>query len=193
VPAPDPGAAERHLQLHAAITAGVVRSAHDLAEGGLAVAAAELALGGRLGLRLSAPGGGASRTAAGGGELDRLEVLFGEGPGRYLVEVDPSDRERFAELVPSAALLGSVTTEPVVQIGSTLSVTLPDIATAFGTVAAAHVAAGQDDGAAQGHSTGPSHGAGQVEIAAGQDDGATSSAVAGSRQRRSRSQGDATP
>ena len=38
--------------LHQAITSGLVRSAHDLSEGGLAVAAAEMCIGGRLGIEL---------------------------------------------------------------------------------------------------------------------------------------------
>ena len=39
--------------LHQAITKGLVRSAHDLSEGGLAVAAAEMCIGGRLGMVLN--------------------------------------------------------------------------------------------------------------------------------------------
>ena len=38
--------------LHRAIAAGWVRACHDLSEGGLAVAAAEMCIGGRLGLEL---------------------------------------------------------------------------------------------------------------------------------------------
>ncbi|PWK09674.1 phosphoribosylformylglycinamidine synthase subunit PurL [Tumebacillus permanentifrigoris] len=61
-----------------AIQSGYVRAAHDLAEGGLAVAVAESAIGGKLGAQL---------------ELNtnqRLdEVLFGEAGSRILVEVAP--------------------------------------------------------------------------------------------------------
>jgi phosphoribosylformylglycinamidine synthase len=104
VPAPDPGAAARHRALHAAVRAGLVRSAHDLSEGGLAVAAAEWALGGRYGLDLELPGG------------DLAELLFGEGPGRYLVEVAPGGGEALAALVPGATRLGTVTAAPVVRL-----------------------------------------------------------------------------
>ncbi len=106
VPAIDPTAVGRHHEVASAIAAGLVRSAHDLAEGGLAVAAAEWAFAGRLGL-----------------DLDDLEhetpdVLFGEGPGRYLVEVRADNAAAFSRLVPSARPIGWVTGNPSVQIGS---------------------------------------------------------------------------
>lgn len=104
VPAPDPTAIERHRQLASAIAAGLVRSAHDPSEGGIAVAACEWAFGGRRGLDLDLP-------------LDEA-TLFGEGPGRYLVEVAPEHTDRFAELVPSASRIGTVTADPVVRISA---------------------------------------------------------------------------
>jgi phosphoribosylformylglycinamidine synthase len=66
-------------RLHAAISAGTVRACHDLSEGGLAVAAAEMAMAGELSLDLDiAPiSAGASQAAR----------LFGETPSRFLVEV----------------------------------------------------------------------------------------------------------
>lgn len=109
VPVPEPEAAERHRQLHAAIRAGLVRSAHDLSEGGLAVAAAEWAIAGRLGLDLDLDlrsTGGPSEPVEGSIPLG---ALFGEGPGRYLVEVAPDDAEAFTAAVPGARRIGSVT------------------------------------------------------------------------------------
>ena len=47
-----PAAMRRYRLLHQAIAAGWVSSAHDLADGGLAVALAECAIGGRLGARI---------------------------------------------------------------------------------------------------------------------------------------------
>ena len=47
-----PAAMPRYRLLHQAIAAGWVASAHDLADGGLAVALAECAIGGRLGARI---------------------------------------------------------------------------------------------------------------------------------------------
>jgi phosphoribosylformylglycinamidine synthase len=48
VPRPDLAVAPAHFRKseHGAITAGLVRSCHDLSEGGLAVAAAEMAFAG---------------------------------------------------------------------------------------------------------------------------------------------------
>ena len=125
VPGPDPEAPGRHRQVHAAITAGVARSVHDLSEGGLAVAAAEWALGGRLGLRLLVDDVPAPTDEV------ALEVLFGEGPARYLIEADPADHDRLAALVPSARRIGLTTAETAVVIGASLAVSMDDIQAAF--------------------------------------------------------------
>jgi len=72
--------------LHAAIQNGLVRACHDLSEGGLAVAAAEMCIGGRLGLALT---------------LDTEQVitaLFSESNGRLLVEVQPEHSTEFERL-----------------------------------------------------------------------------------------------
>ena len=61
-----------------AIRAGYIRAAHDLAEGGLAVALAESAIGGKLGATIEL-----QATA----RLDA--VLFGEAGSRIIVEVAP--------------------------------------------------------------------------------------------------------
>ncbi len=71
-----PAAPAVYRALHQAIRAGWVRSAHDLSEGGLGVAAAEMAIAGRLGMNLDLPGD------------DALQALFGETNGCLLVEVD---------------------------------------------------------------------------------------------------------
>jgi phosphoribosylformylglycinamidine synthase len=65
--------------LREAIAAGLVASAHDLSDGGLAVAVAECCLAGGLGARLELPAGSA--------RPDRL--LFAEGGARVLVTVPP--------------------------------------------------------------------------------------------------------
>jgi phosphoribosylformylglycinamidine synthase len=73
-------------QLHAAIQAGLVRACHDLSEGGLAVALAEMAFAG---------GVGADVTEAGGMADDVW--LFSESATRFLVEVAPGDVREFQE------------------------------------------------------------------------------------------------
>lgn len=85
-----------YAALHRCIQSALIRSAHDLSEGGLAVAAAEMCIGGRLGLDLD--------LAA----EDPRRALFGESNGCLLVEVRPGDAAGF-----EAALAGL----PVSKIG----------------------------------------------------------------------------
>jgi phosphoribosylformylglycinamidine synthase len=123
VAAPDPSAADRHRQTHDLICAGLARSVHDLAEGGLAVAAAEWALGGWLGIELDVGGGSAEPLPP--------DVLFGEGAGRYLVEVAPEHREAVLAAAPNAVRIGTVVSESTVSIGSSLTIGLDEIQVAF--------------------------------------------------------------
>ena len=118
VPRPDDTAVERHRELATAIAHGLVLSAHDPSEGGIAVAASEWAFAGRHGLQLDLPNDPA--------------VLFGEGPGRYLVEVAAADTERFAQLVPSARQIGTTTATDTVNLGD-VSLTLNEIEHAWKT------------------------------------------------------------
>jgi phosphoribosylformylglycinamidine synthase len=94
----------RYRALHRAIRDGLVASAHDLSEGGLAVAAAEAALAGRLGASIELPDGPFADTA----------WLFGETTGRLLVEVAPADAEPFEAVLAGQPVqrLGRVTAEP---------------------------------------------------------------------------------
>jgi len=106
VPAPIPKSIETMRALHRGIRRGLVRACHDLSEGGLAVAAAEMALAGRLGLELSLA---ALPRAA---DVDRDDVaLFSESTGRFLVEVAPKDAPAFEEALAGQpfASLGRVT------------------------------------------------------------------------------------
>ncbi|GAB4198982.1 MAG: phosphoribosylformylglycinamidine synthase subunit PurL [Roseiflexaceae bacterium] len=92
--------------LHQAIRAGLVRACHDLSEGGLGVAAAEMAFAGGLGLALDL--GAAPRDQG----LDRDDLLlFSESPTRFLVELRPSDAAAFEAALAGlpCARVGSVT------------------------------------------------------------------------------------
>jgi len=76
--------------LHKAIDAGLVRACHDLSEGGLAVAAAEMAFAGGLGARIeldNAPIEGDARHTA--------VLLFSESNTRFLCEVGQEHAEAF--------------------------------------------------------------------------------------------------
>ncbi len=69
--------------VHRAIGARAVLSAHDLSEGGLGAAATEMAIGGKLGVRIDAQ----KAVAAPG--LRPEQILFSESQSRFLLEVPP--------------------------------------------------------------------------------------------------------
>ncbi len=80
------------LAVSRAIEAGLVRSCHDLSEGGLGVTAAEMAFAGGVGMRLLL-----ASVPWTGGEGHRLDsvLLFSESNSRFLAEVRPEDAEDF--------------------------------------------------------------------------------------------------
>ncbi|MEM7475127.1 MAG: phosphoribosylformylglycinamidine synthase subunit PurL [Planctomycetota bacterium] len=93
--------------MHAAIQAGAVRSCHDLSEGGLATALAEMCFAGNLGAEISVSEGSCL-----------TEVLFSESNSRFLVEVSADQKEEFHSLMGpvSCVLLGQVTGDDAVKI-----------------------------------------------------------------------------
>ncbi|MCA1041834.1 phosphoribosylformylglycinamidine synthase subunit PurL [Bacillus infantis] len=97
--------AKNQEQVLKAIRAGLVSSAHDLAEGGLAVAAAESVIG--------SEGLGASIRISG----DETSALFSESQSRFLLSVKKEDQQAF-ERMADAVLIGEVTGEPVLEIHS---------------------------------------------------------------------------
>jgi phosphoribosylformylglycinamidine synthase subunit PurSL len=116
VPNVSPLTHQVYRALHQAITNGLVRSAHDLSEGGLAVAAAEMCIGGRLGMRVVATFLTSSvRTGA-----VASFAPFAEVNGCLLVEVTPENvsafENQFANLPFSK--IGDVTSEPILKIAS---------------------------------------------------------------------------
>ncbi|MEA2001851.1 MAG: phosphoribosylformylglycinamidine synthase subunit PurL, partial [Actinomycetota bacterium] len=89
-PGPAIGAADGYQSLHAAITAELVVSCHDLSEGGLAAAAAEMAIGGDMGVEISL------RELPRSADItDSRTAAFSESLGRFLVEVRPENEARF--------------------------------------------------------------------------------------------------
>jgi phosphoribosylformylglycinamidine synthase subunit PurSL len=123
-PAPDPSAPRRYRALHGAIRSGRIRSCHDVSEGGLAVALAEMAIGGRLGVEVPhLP------------HADHTVALFAESLGRFVCEIAPADVEWLShELGEAVHVLGTVVTAPMLTIGP-CTVTLADAAHAFGAAA----------------------------------------------------------
>ena len=106
-PSPDPDAPARYRRLHTAIRQGLVRSCHDISEGGLAVAVAEMCIGGRLGADITQLP-----------DHDATVALFSESIGRFVVEVAPADTDRFVDAMEGDAVrIGTVTTGSALRFG----------------------------------------------------------------------------
>ena len=88
--------------LSTAIQSGLIRTAHDCSEGGVAVAAAEMCIGGRVGAEIDIDGTGESSVWA---------RLWGESLGRFLVGVQPEDEADFIQWMAGhpITMLGTVT------------------------------------------------------------------------------------
>jgi phosphoribosylformylglycinamidine synthase II len=119
-------AAELYQALHRAINARLVQSAHDVSDGGLAVAVSECLIASRLGAEIDSSvlkAVAERRTPAQNGKpwQSRLDLLlFGEGPANIVVSIKPSAQSSFERLMPSGsfALLGKVSSEPVFKVGT---------------------------------------------------------------------------
>ena len=108
--------AERHNGdfVRAQIAAGRVRTCHDVADGGLAVAVAEMALAGGIGAEISTPEG------------DPHAFLFGEDQARYVLalpaaEVSPLIEDAANAGVPAAAIGRTVGNNLTLGGGRTIS------------------------------------------------------------------------
>ena len=122
---PDFGRAQAvHDTVLASIEAGWVRSAHDLAEGGFAVALAECCVTTQLGAQVRLPGSG-----------DVVERLFGEGPSVIIASVAPEDVAhvvaKAAEFGAPAELIGEVLDRPYFDIQDHLCTDLSPLADAW--------------------------------------------------------------
>ncbi|MFO0930771.1 MAG: phosphoribosylformylglycinamidine synthase subunit PurL [Gemmataceae bacterium] len=110
VPRPDLAtAAGLFHKLHSAIAQGLVRSCHDLSEGGLAAAVAEMAFAGGIGADLTG--------AAIAGLADAV-ALFAESTTRFVVEVRPDQAAAFEASLAGVPLtrLGTTVKQPRLRI-----------------------------------------------------------------------------
>jgi phosphoribosylformylglycinamidine (FGAM) synthase-like enzyme len=99
--------------LSAAMAKGLVRVCHDLSEGGIGVAAAEMAFAGGLGITL---------------HLDKVPlgepvarddfILFSESNTRFLVEVAPEDKRSFEQAMKGIdfAAIGEITKSDKLEV-----------------------------------------------------------------------------
>src|SRR5699024_10039217 len=91
--------AKRQKQLLNAIQQGIIQSAHDIAEGGLAVALAESVFNEKgLGLEVDIM-------------MNPTVALFSESQSRFIVTVKQENREQFETLVANVERIGQVTAD----------------------------------------------------------------------------------
>ena len=114
VPAVDTATAKRTFDsVHAAIQGQLVRSCHDLSEGGLAVAATEMALAGGLGMTIDIENTGKSG-------LLPAQLLFSESNSRFLVETTAQAAAEFEGSLTQNSVpvsrLGTIDAEPQIVI-----------------------------------------------------------------------------
>ncbi len=126
LPAIDVGAVRNaHFAVRGAVRAGALCSAHDIAEGGLAVALAECCLAGGLGVdvRLDEPD-------------DPFAALFGEAPGGFLVSGTPSGVRSLGRRTPTH-VIGTVGGDSLrIALGeSHIEVSLDELARAHAALA----------------------------------------------------------
>jgi phosphoribosylformylglycinamidine (FGAM) synthase-like enzyme len=107
VPKVDPARSKTLMNALSAATAkGLVKACHDCSEGGIGVAAAEMAFAGGLGMKLDLT------DVPLGEAMERNDfILFSESNSRFIVEVAPEDIKKFDKIMKDVdcAILGKVT------------------------------------------------------------------------------------
>jgi phosphoribosylformylglycinamidine synthase len=105
-----PRARDTFQRLHAAIQAGLVRACHDLSEGGLAAAVAEMAFAGECGAEVDLAAVPRELGSATGDEA-AAALLFAESNTRFVCEVPPAHAAEFSRLLGDVphGRIGSVT------------------------------------------------------------------------------------
>ena len=99
-----------HAAVRQAVRAGALRSAHDVAEGGVATALAEACLAGEIGAQVHG--------------LESEEDLFGEGPGAFLVSGPAASLRAFGSAATVLGEVGGAT----LRIGGVLEIGLIELA-----------------------------------------------------------------
>ena len=100
---------ERYIAVHRLIADGSVTAAHDVSDGGVAVAIVEMSIGGRLGVEATVPAGGSG-----------IVALTNEAPGQLLLESPRARRDHVAvRLGPLGRCVGTVTGDSSIRIAVT--------------------------------------------------------------------------
>ena len=100
-------------KISTAIADGLIVSCHDCSEGGIAVALAEMAFAGGVGIEADLRGLPKSR------DCSRIDTqLFSESNSRYIVEIEPENYDAFASLCLNLPFgqIGKVTEEKILSI-----------------------------------------------------------------------------
>ena len=120
VPKVDAATANKiYAAYHKALNAGLIHSAISPAIGGLAIAAARAAMGGRLGLSMNLP------AVPSEGALSDLELLFSESNSRFLITCAKADVPKLKEIFAGL---------PFAEVGATDDSGILSIRSASGTV-----------------------------------------------------------
>ncbi|HAT7831418.1 TPA: phosphoribosylformylglycinamidine synthase subunit PurL [Legionella pneumophila] len=114
VPKPDLSLFNREIHaVSSAIQHGLVNAAHDVSEGGVAVALAEMSFKNSLGVAVQI-----------NGELSADKLLFGE-TGGFILEIDKQHKAAFDKLVTQYQVpymvIGHTTEQPVLQMNSVIN------------------------------------------------------------------------
>lgn len=132
VPKVDAAAAlARYRKLYQLINARMISACHDLSDGGLAVALAEMSIGGRLGAHVEL-----SRVPA-DKELSLTELLYSESASRLLITVNPEKADAVEAMFGAdAAFIGEVNESGNLEVshnGASVIEAIPveDLARAF--------------------------------------------------------------
>jgi phosphoribosylformylglycinamidine synthase len=119
VPEPDADAPRRYRSLHRCIRAGLIKACHDIAEGGLAVAVAEMCIAGRLGVALTDLG-----------HQDTTTALFSESCGRHVIELSPADLDHVRAEIGSLTVLGTVSDDDTMTFPDGTTIAVADLVAA---------------------------------------------------------------
>ena len=118
--------------LHSAISHGLVASAHDCSDGGLAIALAESCIGGRIGAKVKL------NSVPRSDGLRDDKILFSESAGRFIVSVHPNHRSEFEKTMSGCAFacIGEVAASADFVIegvcpASVIRATVPELEEAF--------------------------------------------------------------
>ncbi|HWB21109.1 MAG TPA: AIR synthase-related protein, partial [Phycisphaerales bacterium] len=114
--------------VHELIKRGLVRAAHDCSEGGMLVAAAEMAFAGELGLQIDLS------TVRADEHLNQAAMCFSETPSRYLLEVERKNlaaADHVLRGLPYAVIGEFNRSDRMIVTGGVLNIRIEDLRTAW--------------------------------------------------------------